>query len=80
MTWTAKPDAYFAGLKKVQSLIDQGVLTGPAVPYVTNSLTIMVPAGNPGHVNGLPDLRGPTFVWPCRIPSSKVSPGKSRRP
>ena len=80
MTWTAKPDAYFAGLKKVQSLIDQGVLTGPAVPYVTNSLRIMVPAGNPGHVNGLPDLRGPTFVWPCRIPSSKVSPGKSRRP
>jgi ABC-type molybdate transport system substrate-binding protein len=56
MTWTAKPDAYFAGLKKVQSLIDQGVLTGPAVPYVTNSLTIMVPAGNPGHVNGLSDL------------------------
>jgi ABC-type molybdate transport system substrate-binding protein len=56
MTWTAKPDAYFAGLKKVQSLIDQGVLTGPAVSYVTNSLTIMVPAGNPGHVNGLPDL------------------------
>jgi molybdate transport system substrate-binding protein len=56
MTWTAKPDAYLAGLKKVQSLIDQGVLTGPAVPYVTNTLTIMVPAGNPGHVKGLSDL------------------------
>jgi ABC-type molybdate transport system substrate-binding protein len=59
MTWTAKPDAYFAGLKKVQSLIDQGVLTGPAVPYATNSLTIMVPAGNPGHVTGLADLARP---------------------
>ena len=31
MTWTAKPDAYLAGLKKVQGLIDQGALTGPAV-------------------------------------------------
>src|SRR6266446_1030670 len=59
MTWTAKPDAYLAGLKKVQSLIDQGVLTGPAVPYATNSLTIMVPVGNPGHVKGLSDLARP---------------------
>jgi ABC-type molybdate transport system substrate-binding protein len=59
MTWTAKADAYFGGLKKVQGLIDQGVLTGPAVPYVTNSLTIMVPAGNPGHVTGLADLARP---------------------
>jgi ABC-type molybdate transport system substrate-binding protein len=59
MTWTAKPDAYFAGLKKVQGLIDQGVLAGPAVPYVTNSLTIMVPADNPGHVKSLSDLARP---------------------
>jgi molybdate transport system substrate-binding protein len=59
MTWTAKPDAYFAGRKKVQGLIDQGVLTGPAVPYVTNSLTIMVPASNPGHVTSLADLARP---------------------
>ncbi|WP_426439270.1 substrate-binding domain-containing protein [Bradyrhizobium genosp. P] len=59
MTWTARPDAYFAGLKKVQGLIDQGILTGPAVPYATNSLTIMVPAGNPGRVTGLADLARP---------------------
>jgi molybdate transport system substrate-binding protein len=59
MTWTVKPDAYLAGLKKVQGLIDQGLLTGPAVPYVTNTLTIMVPAGNPGHVKGLSDLARP---------------------
>jgi len=56
MTWTAKPDAYFAGLKKVDALIGQGLLTGPAVPYVTNTLTIMVPKGNPAHVTGLADL------------------------
>ena len=59
MTWTAKPDAYFAGLKKVQGLIDQGLLTGPAVPYVTNTLTIMVPAGNPGQIKDLSDLLRP---------------------
>lgn len=59
MTWTAKPDAYLAGLKKVQSLVDRGLLTGPAVPYVTNSLTIMVPADNPGHVKNLSDLGRP---------------------
>ena len=44
MTWTAKPDAYFAGLKKVNALIGQGLLIGPAVPYATNTLTIMVPS------------------------------------
>jgi molybdate transport system substrate-binding protein len=59
MTWTAKPDAYLAGLKKVHALIDQGVLRGPAVPYATNALTIMVPAGNPGHVKSLSDLARP---------------------
>jgi molybdate transport system substrate-binding protein len=59
MTWTAKPDAYFAGLKKVQNLIARGLLNGPAVPYVTNSLTIMVPADNPGHVTGLADPARP---------------------
>jgi molybdate transport system substrate-binding protein len=59
MTWTAKSDAYLAGLKKVQDLVDQGLLTGPVVPYATNALTIMVPAGNPGHVKSLSDLARP---------------------
>ena len=59
LTWTAKPDAYLAGLMKVQGLIGQGLLTGPAVPYVTNTLTIMVPKGNPAHVTGLTDLGRP---------------------
>ncbi len=56
MTWTVKPDAYLAGLKKVQGLIDDGTLTGLAVPYVTNTLAIMVPAGDPAKVRGLTDL------------------------
>ncbi len=59
MTWTAKADVYFAGLKKVNENIDRGILVGPALPYVTNNLTIMVPKGNPGHINGLADLGKP---------------------
>ncbi len=59
MTWTAKPDAYFAGLVKVKALIGKGVLVGPPVPYVTNTLAIMVPKGNPAHITGLADLGKP---------------------
>jgi molybdate transport system substrate-binding protein len=59
MTWTAKPDVYLAGLAKVNGLINQGLLTGPAVPYVTNDLTIMVPKGNPTHITDLADLGKP---------------------
>ena len=59
MTWTAKPDVYLAGLSAVRQQIDAGLLTGPAVPYVTNTLTIMVPGGNPAHVSGLANLARP---------------------
>ena len=52
MTWTAKPDAYLAGLAKVNELIKQGLLAGEPVPYVTNTLTIMVPKGNPSPHHG----------------------------
>jgi molybdate transport system substrate-binding protein len=59
MTWTVKPDVYLAGLQAVQREIDAGLLTGPAVPYVTNTLTIMVPKGNPARIAGLADLGRP---------------------
>ncbi|KWF85551.1 glycine/betaine ABC transporter substrate-binding protein [Burkholderia diffusa] len=59
MTWTVKPDAYFAGLGKIDELIADGTLEGPAVPYVTNQLTIMVRAGNPKHITALADLARP---------------------
>ena len=59
MTWTAKPDVYLAGLAKVNGLINEGLLTGPAVPYVTNDLAIMVPKGNPEHITSLADLAKP---------------------
>src|SRR5262249_50259051 len=56
MTWTVKADAYFAGLQAVQRLIEAGKLEGPAVPYVSNVLAIMVPKGNPARVTKLADL------------------------
>lgn len=61
MTWTVKPDAYFAGLGKVRDLISDGTLAGSAVPYVTNQLTIMVRQGNPRNVQSLNDLASPTL-------------------
>ncbi|WP_322012804.1 substrate-binding domain-containing protein [Paraburkholderia sp. J12] len=59
MTWTVKPDVYLAGLKAVQKQIDLGTVKAPAVPYVTNTLTIMVPKDNPAHITGLADLGKP---------------------
>lgn len=59
MTWTAKPDVYLAGLNAVQKQIDAGLLQTPAVPYVTNNMTIMVAKGNPRHIAGLSDLGKP---------------------
>jgi molybdate transport system substrate-binding protein len=56
MSWTAKPDVYLAGLPAVQRQIDAGLLAAPAVPYATNTLTIMVRKGNPAHIAGLADL------------------------
>lgn len=59
MTWTAKADVYLAGLNEVKAQVADGTLTGPVTPYVTNTLTIMVPAGNPAHIHGLADLGRP---------------------
>jgi molybdate transport system substrate-binding protein len=56
MTWTVKADAYFAGKRAVQALVDKGELVGPVVSYVTNDLAIMVAKGNPLHIAGLADL------------------------
>ena len=59
MTWTVKPDAYFAGLQKINQFVKSGLLAAPVVPYVTNILTIMVPKDNPAHVASLADLGRP---------------------
>jgi ABC-type molybdate transport system substrate-binding protein len=59
MTWTVKPDLYLAGLKRVKAQIAKGMLEAPAVPYATNTLTIMVPRGNPAGIHSLADLARP---------------------
>ena len=62
MSFTAKPDAFLAGLKKVNALIADGLLSGPPVAYVTNDLTIMIPKENPGHITGIKDFTNPGVI------------------
>ncbi|MCX8256550.1 Glycine/betaine ABC transporter substrate-binding protein [Beijerinckiaceae bacterium RH AL1] len=66
LTFTAKGDVYLAGQKKVRELVDDGLLEGPVVSYVSNTLAIMVPKDNPAHVAGLADLgkQGVRLVMP----------------
>jgi molybdate transport system substrate-binding protein len=59
MTWTVKPDVYLAGIGRVTKLVKSGDCKAPAVPYVTNTLTIMIPKGNPAHIKSLNDLANP---------------------
>jgi len=59
MTWTVHADVYAGGLLRVNEVIHDGLATGPAVPYATNTLTIMVPKGNPAHIANLADLAQP---------------------
>lgn len=61
MTWTVKPDVYLAGKDAVERQVTDGLLVGPVVPYVTNTLAIMVPKGNPAKVTGLASLGDPTI-------------------
>ncbi|TCZ52765.1 substrate-binding domain-containing protein [Roseicella aquatilis] len=62
MTWTVKPDVYMAEQRASEALVRQGRLAGEVVPFVTNDLTIMVPAGNPAGVKGLQDLGRPDIA------------------
>lgn len=59
MTWTVKADVYAAGLRAVKAMSEQGYIQGPVVPYVTNTLTIMLPKDNPAHIQTLQDLGKP---------------------
>lgn len=54
-----------ASASDVEQLVDEGLATG-AVPFVTNSLRIVVPAGNPAGITGLEDLaEGDLLVGLC---------------
>ena len=59
MTWTVHADVYAGGMRRVESTLKEGLATGTAVPYATNTLTIMVPKGNPARITSLNDLGKP---------------------
>jgi molybdate transport system substrate-binding protein len=62
MTWTTKPDAYLAGLKKVQSLIDRGLLTAPPFHARPTPLRSWCRPEIPAASRLSPIWRGPTFM------------------
>lgn len=58
LTIEVKPDVYEAGMRTVQEVAKAGLVTG-VVPYASNTLEIMVRAGNPKGIHSLNDLARP---------------------
>lgn len=50
-----------ASAATMQTVVDEGLASDPLV-FATNSLELVVPAGNPGAVTGLPDLARPELA------------------
>ncbi len=55
LTVKVKPDVYEAGARVLHTM-EQKKLVGDVTEYATNTLAIMVPAGNPKHIQSLNDL------------------------
>lgn len=55
---TFTPDIVAASPRALAELHEEG-LVGPSRTYASNVLTLLVGAGNPAHVRGLPDLARP---------------------
>jgi ABC-type molybdate transport system substrate-binding protein len=55
LTIQVKPDVYEADVSAVRQMEQDGKLNG-VVEYATNDLEIMVPIGNPKHIESLKDL------------------------
>jgi ABC-type molybdate transport system substrate-binding protein len=58
LTIQVKPDIYEAGARVLQEMEQHGQVKG-VVPYATNDLAIMIPAGNPKGIQSLKDLGRP---------------------
>lgn len=58
LTIQVKPDVYEAGASVLHEMEQSGQVKG-VVPYVTNDLAIMIPAGNPKKIRSLNDLGRP---------------------
>lgn len=59
-TLQVKPDVYEAGARVLKEMATAGQVDG-VVEYASNTLAIMVPAGNPKHITGLKDLGAPSL-------------------
>jgi molybdate transport system substrate-binding protein len=53
----ARADLFLsADMANAQALVDEGLTDGPALPFATNQLTIVVPEGNPAGISSPADL------------------------
>ncbi|CAI8733457.1 substrate-binding domain-containing protein [Methylocaldum szegediense] len=59
LTLSIQPDVVQAGEQRIAALIEKGVLQGPPLRFVKNSLAIMVKKGNPKNIRSLEDLARP---------------------
>lgn len=59
LTLSIQPDVVQAGEQRIAALIEKGVLQGPPLRFVKNSLAIMVKKGNPKSIRSLEDLARP---------------------
>lgn len=57
----APADVFASADEKNMAKVAAAGLAGGAVPFATNTLTLVVPAGNPGHVTALKDLANPAL-------------------
>jgi len=62
LTFTVKPDVMMAERQASEAWVKDGKLAAPVVSFASNDLTIMVPAGNPAHIEGLADLARPDLA------------------
>lgn len=58
LTLQVQPDIYEAGVRVLHEMESKGAVKD-VVEYATNNLAIMVPAGNPNHIESLKDLGRP---------------------
>jgi ABC-type molybdate transport system substrate-binding protein len=70
LTIQVKPDVYEAGVRAVRQMELNEKLSG-VVEYATNDLKIMVPVGNPKHIESLKDLARPNIRLSMPSPKSE---------
>ncbi|BBA33920.1 ABC transporter, periplasmic ligand binding protein [Methylocaldum marinum] len=59
LTLSVQPDVVQAGEQRIAALIEKGVLQGPPLRFLKNSLAVMVKKGNPKNIRTLEDLAKP---------------------